>query len=223
MRWLLGGELTSESLVSYMSTLCRRYAYAGFGGMFFNWINGCNDYKPYGSFGNGSAMRVSPIGWYFNNEDEVLKYAKMSANITHNHDEGVKGAQATAISIYLARNGKSKDEIKQYIEDKFGYDLSRKLDDIRPTYHFEVSCQKSVPEAIICFLEGNSTKEAIQLAISLGGDTDTQACIAGSIAEAFYHDCDDLFEETIKQVDGEYPAEFVDTIMSFNKELDRHS
>lgn len=221
MKWLASGDLSSDNLVKQMVDLGLRYWHAGYGESFFNWLRGCNAYKPYNSWGNGSGMRVSPVGWFFDTEEEVLKYAKISAEVTHSHSEGIKGAQAIAICVFLARTGHTKDYIKKYVEEHFGYDLDRTTDEIRPDYHFEVSCQKSVPESIICFLEANSTLEAIQLAISLGGDTDTMGDMAGAIAEAFYGDCDDLFEKTIKQIDGEYPDEFVETIKKFNEVLEQ--
>jgi ADP-ribosylglycohydrolase len=219
MKWLLSGDLSSENLVKYVVEYGNKYPLAGYGANFKDWLQGSNGYKPYNSWGNGSAMAISPIGWFFNTEEDVLKYAEVSAAITHDHPEGIKGAQAIAICVYLARTGHTKEEIKEYVENKFGYDLNRTLDEIRPNYVFHVSCQKSVPESIISFLEANSTKEAIQNAISLAGDTDTQADMAGAIAEAFYNDADELFEQTIKQVDGEYPDEFVDIIKQFNEKL----
>jgi len=131
-------------------------------------------------------MRVSPVGWYCESIDEVLAEAKKSAEVTHNHPEGIKGAQATASAVFMARTGKSKDDIKQFIIEKFGYDLGRTINDIRPSYRFDVSCQGSVPEAIIAFLESTDFENAIRLAVSIGGDSDTIACITGGIAEAFY-------------------------------------
>ena len=221
MEWLINGELTHEALIEQFVKYGHKYLSAGYGQSFKSWLLSKNDHKPYNSWGNGSGMRVSPVGWYFNNEEDVLKYAKISAEVTHNHEEGIKGAQAIAISVYLARNGYPKDEIKKYIEEKFGYDLNRTTDDIRPTYYFHVDCQQSVPESIICFLEAGSTVEAIQLAISLGGDTDTMACMAGAIAEAYYHDANNLFDEVINQTaDKIYPQEFVDTISKFNEIID---
>jgi len=165
----------------------RDFCFAGYGPSFSKWISSDNP-KPYNSWGNGSAMRVSPVGWFYNNIDDTLLAAKKSAEVTHNHPEGIKGAQSVAAAIFLARNGKSKDEIKSYIIDKFGYNLNRKLDDIRPNYEFDVSCQGSVPEAIIAFLESDNFENAIRLAVSIGGDSDTIACITGGIAEAFYKD-----------------------------------
>jgi ADP-ribosylglycohydrolase len=162
----------------------RRYPHAGYGGTFFQWIF-ANEAGPYGSWGNGSAMRVSPVGWACRCLDEVLAEAARSAAVTHNHPEGIKGAQAVAAAIFLARTGSAKDEIRREVSGRFGYDLDRRVDEIRPNYHFDISCQGSVPEALLCFLESKSFEEALRLAISLGGDADTQACIAGAVAEAF--------------------------------------
>lgn len=163
----------------------RAYPHRGYGGHFRAWMY-ADDPKPYNSWGNGSAMWASPIGWACDTIDDALAGAKKSAEVTHNHPEGVKGAQAAVAAVYLARTGKSKDEIKRFIVDKFGYDLDRTIDEIRPAYDFDVSCQGSVPEAIIAFLESVDFENAIRLAVSLGGDSDTIAAIAGGIAEAFY-------------------------------------
>ncbi|SFD02925.1 ADP-ribosylglycohydrolase family protein [Butyrivibrio sp. YAB3001] len=141
---------------------------------------------PYESYGNGSAMRVSSVGWLCDSLEDTLKVAKITALPTHNHPEGIKGAQAIAAGIFLLRTGHTKDEVKKYISYTFGYDLDRKLDDIRPTYTFHVSCQKSVPEAIIAFFKGTSYEDVIRNAVSLGGDSDTIACIAGALAEVIY-------------------------------------
>jgi ADP-ribosylglycohydrolase len=169
-------------------SFARKYPRAGYGKKFIGWMYAENP-QPYYSFGNGSAMRVAPIAWAFHSIEDVLQEAEKSAVITHNHPLGIQGAQATALAIFLARNGKSKEEIKYEIQSRFQYDLNRTLDEIRPNYEFDVTCQGSVPEAIIAFLESSDVESAIRLAISLGGDADTQAAIAGSIAEAFYqHD-----------------------------------
>ncbi len=165
----------------------RKYPRAGYGRSFKGWLKG-RDLLPYGSYGNGSAMRVSPVGFAFDSTDEVLLEAARTAEVTHNHPEGIKGAQAAALAILLARQGNNKMEIKKQIESRFAYDLSRTLDEIRPDYGFDVSCQGSVPEAIIAFLESLNYEDAIRQAISLGGDSDTMACIAGGIAQAFYKD-----------------------------------
>ncbi len=163
----------------------RRYPGVGYGRAFIDWLHSDNP-QPYNSWGNGSAMRVSSVGFAFDTENKVLKEAKKTAEISHNHLEGIKGAQATALSIFLARTGCEKEEIRMEISQRFGYDLKRTVDDIRPTYSFDVSCQGSVPEAIIAFLDSRSYEDAVRNAISLGGDSDTLACITGGIAEAFY-------------------------------------
>jgi len=173
----------------------------GYGGTFLRWLflpqaifhDGRR--RPYHSFGNGSAMRVSAVGWMFDTLKETERVAEISAFITHNHPEGIKGAQATAAAIFMARNGAGKEEIKDYISTKYKYDLNRTCDQIRPSYRFEVSCQKSVPEAIIAFLDSKDYESTLRLAVSLGGDSDTQACIAGGIAEAFYGIPDDIVVE----------------------------
>jgi ADP-ribosylglycohydrolase len=167
-----------------------RYPTAGYGGNFIKWLDGII-VGPYNSWGNGSAMRVSPVGFLYHTERTILREAKKSAEITHNHPEGIKGAEAIALSIYMARKKYSKTDIKETITDRFGYDLNRTLVNIRPTYQFDVSCQGSVPEAIIAFLESVDYEDAIRNAISIGGDSDTIACITGGIAEAFYGDIPD--------------------------------
>ena len=159
----------------------KKYPLAGYGKTFKLWLAGIIK-EPYNSWGNGSAMRVSPIGFAFANEESVLKEAKKSAKITHNHKEGIIGAQAIAMSIFLARKGQSKQEIKSYVEGHFGYNLQRTIEEIRPNYEFDVSCQGSVPEAIIAFLESENFEDTIRTAISIGGDSDTIACMAGAIA-----------------------------------------
>ncbi|MFM7168269.1 MAG: ADP-ribosylglycohydrolase family protein [Planctomycetaceae bacterium] len=161
------------------------YPQAGYGDSFIRWA-GYRYREPYNSWGNGSAMRVSPVGFACDSLDEVMVQAKASAEVTHNHVEGIRGAQATAAAILLARMGREKADIKRHIETEFGYQLSDRLDDIREAYAFDVSCQGSVPQSIIAFLESESYEDAIRNAISLGGDADTMACIAGGIAEAFY-------------------------------------
>ena len=163
----------------------RKYPDKGYGGAFHRWAMS-SDNKPYNSWGNGAAMRISPVGFAFNNLEEILKKAKEYTEITHNHPEGIKGAQATAAAIFLARTGSSKNEIRKYIETTFGYDLSKKLNEIRPEYHFDESCQGTVPQAITSFLESKDYEDAIRNAVSLGGDSDTLACITGGIAHAFY-------------------------------------
>ncbi len=163
----------------------RKYPNESYGSRFRVFLASDNP-KPYNSYGNGSAMRVSPVGWAFESEEEVLEHARLSAKVSHNHPEGIKGAQAVALAIFLARRGASKDELRERISNEFGYDLRRMLDEIRPTYTFDETCQGTVPEAIISFLESTDYEDAIRNAISLGGDADTLAAITGSIAEAFY-------------------------------------
>lgn len=163
----------------------RRYPRAGYGGRFLQWLAN-EEMGPYNSWGNGSAMRVSPAGWAFDDEETVLAQAEATAAVTHNHPEGIKGAQATALAVFLARNGAAKEEIRARIAATFGYDLSRTVKEIRPAYRFDISCQGTVPEAIIAFLDSRDYEDAVRLAISLGGDSDTLACIAGAIAHAYY-------------------------------------
>jgi len=177
--------LTETSYASNFKKSFWRYPLAGFGQRFTCWAMS-NQKEGYNSWGNGAAMRVSPIAWAYNDLETVLKEAERCTVTTHNHPEGIKGAQATAAAIFLARNNKTKAEIRDYIEQNFNYDLRRTLDEIRPKYKFEVSCQKSVPEAIIAFLESTDFEDAIRNAVSLGGDSDTIAAITGSIAEALY-------------------------------------
>jgi ADP-ribosylglycohydrolase len=157
----------------------------GYGGRFAAWLRG-TDSRPYGSFGNGSAMRVSPVAWYFSTLADVERWAEISARVTHNHPEGIRGAQATASSIFLARTGVTQGTIREYVADRFGYDLSRTLADIRPGYRHDQSCQGTVPEAITAFLASRDFEDAVRGAISLGGDSDTLGAIAGAIAEAAY-------------------------------------
>ncbi|MGQ4646178.1 ADP-ribosylglycohydrolase family protein [Lyngbya aestuarii] len=178
---ILQGGTYSKEFKSYY----RRYPDAGYGGNFAAWAQSSHS-EPYNSWGNGSAMRVSPVGFAFNNLDSVLEEAKRTAEVTHNHPEGIKGAQATAAAVFLARTSQDKAVIKSYIETTFGYDLKPTISQIRPTYQFDVSCQGSVPQSIIAFLESTDFEDALRNAISLGGDSDTIACITGSIAQAFY-------------------------------------
>jgi len=173
---------------SYLETvreIGRRYPAAGYGGSFIRWLFS-EHAEPYNSWGNGSAMRVSALGWVWEDPLRILEEAEKSAAITHNHPEGIKGAQAVALSVFLARTVRDRGTIRRQIAAQFGYELSRTLSRIRPEYSFDVSCQGSVPESIIAFLESGSYEEAVRNAVSLGGDSDTQAAIAGGIAEAYY-------------------------------------
>ena len=173
------------ALVSSMRKWGGRYPCAGYGARFYGWLR-AKDPGPYGSYGNGSAMRVSAAGWLYDTVEETRRIARLTAEVTHNHPEGIKGAEATASAIFLARTGAGKDEIKAYIAGAFGYDLSRSCDEIRPAYYHVESCQKTVPEAVTAFLEGTDFVDVIRTAVSLGGDCDTLTCIACSIGEAFY-------------------------------------
>ncbi|MBT8339849.1 MAG: ADP-ribosylglycohydrolase family protein [Desulfatitalea sp.] len=163
----------------------RRHPDAGYGGAFSRWLQS-KDPFPYNSWGNGAAMRVSPIGFAFDNEADVLQEAKRSAQISHDHPEGIKGAQAVALAVYLARTTQDKNVIRNALIERFGYNMVRTTECIRPTYRCDISCQGSVPEAIIAFLDADSWEDAVRNAISLGGDSDTLACIAGAVAQAYY-------------------------------------
>jgi ADP-ribosylglycohydrolase len=189
----------------------REYPNYSYGLSFINWLNTSNP-KPYGSWGNGSAMRVSAIGSHFESLEEVLEMAKQSAEVTHNHPEGIKGAQAAASAIYLAKYGKSKTEMKNYLSNQFNYDLDFTLDNIRDSYSFDVSCQGSVPQAIVAFLESSDFESTIRLAISIGGDSDTIACIAGGIASAFYKE---IPLEILEYASNKLPVEFREILEKF--------
>ena len=191
-----------------------RYPHAGYGGMFSHWLEEL-DTEPYNSYGNGSAMRVSSAGWLYDSLSETRKVARITAEVTHNHPEGIKGAEAVASAIYLARNGKSKDEIKEYVVREFGYDLTRTCDEIRPTYYHIETCQQTVPEAITAFLEGGDFEGVIRTAVSLGGDCDTLTCIAGGIGEAFYGVPDHLK----KECENRLPADMHEVLLRFSRML----
>lgn len=177
----------------------RHYPDAGYGGSFIQWLHS-DAPRPYNSWGNGSAMRVSPVGFAFSTQNEVLQQARMTAEFTHNHPEGIKGAQATALAIFLARTGHDKEALRSLIKDLFRYDLDRTVDNIRPSYSFDVSSQGSVPEAIIAFLDSESYEDAVRNAVSLGGDSDTLACITGGIAEAFYGGVPDEISAKVEEL-----------------------
>ena len=198
-----------EALVTNMQDWGKRYPYAGYGGRFRYWLRERNP-KPYGSYGNGSAMRVSAAGWLYDSLERTREVARATANVTHNHPEGIKGAEATASAIYMARNESSKEEIKEYIEREFHYNLDRTLDEIRPGYHMDETCQRTVPEAIIAFLESKDFEDAIRNAVSLGGDTDTLGAITGSIAEAFYGISDVLIAECRSRIDEGLMTDILD-------------
>jgi ADP-ribosylglycohydrolase len=204
---IMTGAPYSEKLREYY----RYYPRAGYGGRFRKWA-ASDDIRPYYSKGNGSAMRVSPVGFAFDTLDEVMEQAKQSAEVTHNHPEGIKGAQATASGIFLARTGRTKREIRDFIETSFGYDLSRTLDEIRPTYGFDESCQGTVPQAMMAFLESENFEDAIRNAISLGGDSDTLACITGGIAQAFYGRVPEFIAQRVLEI---LDAELRDVALKF--------
>ncbi len=177
--------LTGEGYGETIKEFGCRFPGVGYGSKFRQWLIS-STYIPYGSWGNGSAMRSSPVGWAFDTAEEVLEEARKTAEVTHNHPEGIKGAQAVALAVYLARTGSTKAEIRAEVRKRFKYALDQTLEEIRPFYTFEVSCQHSVPQSIIAFLESENVEDAIRKAVSLGGDSDTMACISGGIAEAFY-------------------------------------
>lgn len=187
--WLLH----NRNLETCLQEWAKKHPHRGYGGKFREWLK-MSKPQPYQSFGNGSGMRVSPIGFFANSLEETYELAKLSAEVTHNHPEGIKGAQSIASAIYLARIGQTKEQIREYIEQTFGYNLHRTCDEIRPTYHFDVTCQGSCPEAIIAFLDSSNYESSIRLSVSLGGDSDTIACMTGGIAAAYYGVPDQLIE-----------------------------
>lgn len=205
------GRILFKNVEKAMLDYGKKYPHAGYGGRFRKWLKSEKP-KPYNSLGNGSAMRVSAAGWIFDSIFDTRECARMTARPTHNHPEGVKGAMAVASAIFGARKGWSKKSIKNYIEYEFDYDLSRSLDEVRENCVFDETCPVSVPEAIIAFLESENFEDAIRNAVSLGGDTDTQAAIAGSIAEAFYGVPENLIEKCRKFL----PKEFLDVVDKFN-------
>ena len=182
----------------FIKKYARRHPLRGYGPRFLLWMLKPGG-KPYNSLGNGSAMRVSPVAHAFESEKEVLREARKSAECTHNHPEGIKGAEATALAVFLARSGADKESIRSAIETRFGYNLSRTVDEIRPHYSVNLTCQGSVPEAIIAFLDSSSFEDAVRNAVSLGGDADTQACIAGAIAEAHYKTIPDVILKQVRR------------------------
>ena len=190
----------------------RRYPHAGYGGLFLQWLFSEKP-EPYSSFGNGSAMRVSPVGFACSTLEQVLKEAERSAAVTHNHPEGIKGAQATAAAVFLARQGSKKKEIRRYITEQFGYNLEQTLEEIRPHYSFDATCQGSVPQAIIAFLLSTDYEDAIRKAISLGGDSDTIACITGGIAQAFYGQ---IPHHIVTRTEALLPNELLKVVEQFN-------
>ncbi|MCQ2504509.1 MAG: ADP-ribosylglycohydrolase family protein [Saccharofermentans sp.] len=178
-------KTVKANLIKSMKKWGRKYPYAGYGGRFIDWVLS-DDPKPYGSYGNGSGMRVSAVGWAYDTIERTREVARWTAEVTHNHPEGIKGAESVAAAIFMARSGASKEAIRSYIVTEFGYDLSRTLDEIRPFYHHVEDCMKTIPEAFECFLEAESYEECIRNVMYIGGDTDTLGAIAGSIADAFW-------------------------------------
>jgi len=205
--------LSGKDFAAMMRDYGRRYPNRGYGGFFRRWLRSDSP-QPYGSFGNGSAMRASPTGFAASTLEEALELAKRSAEVTHNHPEGIKGAQATAAAIYLARTGHTKAQIRDYVTRTFGYDLNFTLDEIRPRYRFNETCQQTVPQAIVAFLESMDYESAIRLAISLGGDSDTLACITGGIAAAYYKE---MPEAIVQNTLSLLPEEFREVIRRFDE------
>jgi ADP-ribosylglycohydrolase len=198
---------------AFLKAFGRKYPDAGYGSAFINWIFE-PDVKPYNSWGNGSAMRVSPVGFAFDDVDTVLKEAQRSAEVSHNHPEGIKGAQAVAMAVFLAKRGYGKETIRKEIENRFAYNLARTVDEIRLAYRFDVSCQGSVPEAIIAFLDSNDYEDAVRKAISLGGDSDTLACIAGGVAQAFYKSIPSSIISRVREI---LPEDLLSVVDRFNE------
>ena len=196
-----GEQQLRAGLVEAMQAWGKRYPGAGYGMLFHTWLHSPRP-LPYGSYGNGSAMRVSAVAWLYDDLDTVRRMAGLSAAVTHDHPEGIKGAESVAAVIFLARTGSTKARIRAYVEEQFGYDLSRTCDEIRPDYHHVETCQETVPEAITAFLEGDSFVDVIRNAVSLGGDCDTLTCIAGSITEAFYGVPEELKQECRSRLDA---------------------
>ena len=191
MNVLETGKQSHEKVVTELNKWYRKYPHMSYGASYLRWIHGYKahdpeSYKPYNSYGNGAAMRVSAVGDLFRTKEELLEMAKLVTEVSHNHPEGIKGAQATVYSMWMAREGRTKEEIRTAIELEFGYNLQFSCDDIRSTYQFNETCQQTVPQAIVAFLDSNSFEDAIRLAVSVGGDSDTLAAITGGIAEAYY-------------------------------------
>jgi ADP-ribosylglycohydrolase len=209
---ILNAKGYGETIKSY----ARRHPLRGYGPKFMLWLMSPG-IKPYNSLGNGSAMRVSPVAHAYNSEESVLTQAKESAECTHNHPEGIKGAQATALAIYLARSGADKEEMRRQITKRFDYDLDRTVDSIRPGYRINLTCPGSVPEAIIAFLDSTDFEDAIRNAVSLGGDADTQAAIAGAIAEAYYRG---IPSSILEKAWGKIPQSFQNVIVGFSAKYD---
>ena len=204
--------LNGADIASSLKRFAGKYHNLPYGHSFRIWVRSW-DSKPYNSFGNGSAMRVSPVGYAYDSVKDVLYQANRTAEVTHNHPEGIKGAQATALAIYLARAGESKETIRKEITERFSYNLNRTVDEIRPNYKFDVSCQGSVPESIVAFLDSDNYEDAVKKSISLGGDADTMACITGGIAQAYYKIIPKNIAETVR---NKLPPDLREVLDEFN-------
>lgn len=223
--WLANTDRTEEQLVKTLVKWGQKYPYAGYGGAFCSWLmnpSWLRDFDgtrlakraPYHSWGNGSAMRCSACGWVANSVEEAIELGRQSATVTHNHPEGLRGAEAVSAAIFLARTDKNKEEIRDFIEGRFYYDLHMDCDEIRPRYGWEASCQGTVPPAIVAFMDSYDFESAIRLAVSLGGDSDTLACITGGIAQAYYKEIPD---EIISEMKARISDEFWDVINQLSK------
>ena len=206
-----GDDEIKSAVVNSMQAWGRKYRDVGFSRSFTQWLMEENP-KPYRKKSNGSAMRVSAVGWFFDTIERTRQVARLTAEVSHNTPEGIRGAESVASAVFLARNNASKAEIKSYVEKNFGYDLSRTLDEIRPIYYPIVACEGSVPEALIAFLESENFEDAIRNAVSLGGDSDTLAAIAGSVAEPFYQ----IPVELIKEGHRRVPDDMRGILLRFN-------
>ena len=208
-------EKTIKSeLIKSMKMWGQRYPDAGYGGRFIRWVLS-EEPKPYGSYGNGSGMRVSSVGWLYDSLERTREVARWTAEVAHNHPEGIKGAESVAAAIFMARNGASKDEIKKYIEDEFGYNLNRTLDEISPSYHHVEDCMRTMPEAFTCFLEADSYEETVRNVMYIGGDTDTLAAIAGAVAEAFWGIPEDVIDSGMNFLS----SDILDVVLKFKSAI----
>ena len=210
-------DVIRREVIDSMQAWGKRYPHAGYGTRFMYWLE-CEHPLPYNSYGNGSAMRVSAVGWLYDSLERTREVARATADVTHNHPEGIKGAESVASVIYLARTGTSKEEIIEYVENEFQYDLSRTVDEIRLGYHHVESCQQTVPEAIISFVEGYDFEDVVRTAVSLGGDCDTLTDIAAAMAEAMYG----VPGELQKEVQNRIPNEMKKVLEQFEKMKARH-
>ena len=208
-------KAVKSAVIRSMKKWGKKYPYAGYGARFIDWVL-TDDPEPYGSYGNGSGMRVSSVGWLYDSLERTREIARWTADVSHNHPEGIKGAESVAAAIFMARTGVSKDEIQDYIEEEFGYDLSRTLDDIRPGYQHVEDCMHTMPEAFECFLEAESYEDCIRNVMYIGGDTDTLGAIAGAIAEAFWGVPVSIIAEAKERL----PADIQAVLNRFNKTVD---